>query len=582
MLHVLTDREWSRGRDMLSVATAALDGGATIIQLRDKTASTRVLIEEGLALRALTRERGALLIVNDRVDVALAIEADGVHVGQDDMPAALARRLLGPHRILGVSAATMEEAEVAVAGGADYLGVGPIFPTRGKADAGPATGVQLLTELARRYATPLVAIGGITAENTPAVVRAGAAGVAVITAVVNAEDITAASRQLRMAVESVPRFARPSINRGSTLTTRPSINQGSILTTRPSINRESTLTKIAELGEFGLIARLTAGLPPSPDVITGVGDDAAILDIGSNDVLVATCDVQVEDTHFRLRGITPHDIGRRALAVNLSDIAAMGARPRFALISLLVPPTLDVAVLDGIYAGLREEAAQFDVALVGGNIARNAERLIIDITLLGTGTRNKLLRRDTAKAGEAVMVTGSLGSAAAGLLVLEDEQLAAKVAPENLVGVLAAQRTPTPRVAAGQWLAQHAVTTGIDVSDGLAADISHICEASGVGVQIEAESLPIQPETASVAALAGQDPQNLALFGGEDYELLFTVSTDRAHALARELFDATGVKATAIGTICMGSAITLFREGKPSPLLSTGWDHLRLNNEMQG
>ena len=554
LLHVLTDREWSRGRDMLSVATAALDGGATIIQLRDKTASTRVLIEEGLALRALTRERGALLIVNDRVDVALAVEADGVHVGQDDMPAALARRLLGPHRILGVSAATMEEAEVAVAGGADYLGVGPVFPSRGKADAGPATGVQLLTELARRYATPLVAIGGITAENTPAVVRAGAAGVAVITAVVNAEDITAASRQLRMAVESVPRFARPSINRGS------------------------TLTKIAELGEFGLIARLTAGLPPSPDVIAGVGDDAAILDIGSNDVLVATCDVQVEDTHFRLRGITPHDIGRRALAVNLSDIAAMGARPRFALISLLVPPTLDVAVLDGIYAGLREEAAQFDVALVGGNIARNAERLIIDITLLGTGTRNRLLRRNSAKPGDMVMVTGSLGSAAAGLLVLEDEQLAAKVAPENLVGVLAAQRTPAPRVAAGQWLAQHAVTTGIDVSDGLAADISHICEASGVGVQIEAESLPIQPETATVAALAGQDPQNLALFGGEDYELLFTVPTDRAHALARELFDATGVKATAIGTICMGSAITLFREGKPSPLPSTGWDHLRLSH----
>ena len=164
------------------------------------------------------------------------------------------------------------------------------------------------------------------------------------------------------------------------------------------------------------------------------------------------------------------------------------------------------------------------------------------------------------------------------MLVLEDEQLAAKVAPENLVGVLAAQRTPTPRVAAGQWLAQHAVTTGIDVSDGLAADISHICEASGVGVKIEAESLPIQPETATVAALAGQDPQDLALFGGEDYELLFTVSTDRAHALARELFDATGVKATAIGTICMGSAITLFREGKPSPLPSTGWDHLRLSH----
>src|SRR5438876_2633793 len=335
---------------------------------------------------------------------------------------------------------------------------------------------------------------------------------------------------------------------------------------------------IAELGEFGLIARITAGLPRYADVIVGVGDDAAVLDIGCDELLVATCDAQVEDTHFRLRNTNPHDIERRALAVNLSDIAAMGARPRFALISLLVPPTLDVAVLDGIYAGLREEAAQFDVALVGGNIARNAERLIIDITLLGTGMRNRLLRRDSAKPGEVVMVTGSLGSAAAGLLVSEDEQLAAKIAPESLVGVLAAQRTPTPRVAAGQWLAQHGVTTGIDVSDGLAADISHICEASSVGVQIEAEALPIQPEVARIAALAGREPQDLALFGGEDYELVFTVPAGHAEMLVRELFVATGVSATAIGTICMGSAITLFREGKPSPLPSTGWDHLRLSH----
>jgi thiamine-phosphate pyrophosphorylase len=201
LLHVLTDRDWSRGRDLLTVATAALDGGATIIQLRDKIASTRVLIEEGRALRALTRERGVLLIVNDRLDVALAVEADGAHVGQDDMPAGLARRLLGPERILGVSAATRQEAEEAVAGGADYLGVGPIYPSRGKADAGPATGVELLTELAEQYAIPLVAIGGITAANAAEVMRAGASGVAVITAVVHAPDIVAAARQLRTAVE---------------------------------------------------------------------------------------------------------------------------------------------------------------------------------------------------------------------------------------------------------------------------------------------------------------------------------------------------------------------------------------------
>lgn len=202
LLHVLTDRDWSRGRDFLTVATAALDGGATIIQLRDKTASTRLLIEEGLALRTLTRERGALLIVNDRLDVALAVEADGAHVGQEDMPVALARRLLGSERMLGVSAATRQEAEEAMAGGADYLGVGPIYPSQGKVDAGPATGVELLTLLSEQYTIPLVAIGGITAANAAEVMQAGASGVAVITAVVHAEDIVAATRHLRMAVET--------------------------------------------------------------------------------------------------------------------------------------------------------------------------------------------------------------------------------------------------------------------------------------------------------------------------------------------------------------------------------------------
>ncbi len=205
LLHVLTDREWSRGRDMMTVATAALDGGATVIQLRDKHASTRTLIEEGLALRALTRERGAFLIVNDRVDVALAVGADGAHVGQQDLPAAMARRLLGPGRILGVSAATVQEAREAVAAGADYLGVGPIFATATKADAGPATGTRLLTECAREFTLPLIAIGGITVENAAQVIQAGATGIAVITAVVHAEDITGAARQLRHVVETTLR-----------------------------------------------------------------------------------------------------------------------------------------------------------------------------------------------------------------------------------------------------------------------------------------------------------------------------------------------------------------------------------------
>jgi len=200
-LHVLTDRASSHGRDTLTVATAALGGGATVIQLRDKKANTHTLVEEGLALRALTRERGALLIVNDRIDVALAIEADGAHVGQDDdMPIALARKLLGPDRILGVSAGNLQEARVAITSSADYLGVGPIYATNTKTDAGQPIGLPLLTELANRYNTPLIAIGGIKADNAATTLRAGATGIAVITAVVSTENIAIATHTLRMSM----------------------------------------------------------------------------------------------------------------------------------------------------------------------------------------------------------------------------------------------------------------------------------------------------------------------------------------------------------------------------------------------
>lgn len=202
-LHVLTASEWSRGRDTVSVAKAALEGGATVIQLRDKQASTRRLVEEGLALRRLTREHGALLIVNDRIDVALAVEADGAHLGQDDdMPVHLARQLLGPARILGVSAGNPAEANVAITASADYISVGAIYATRAKSDAGEPIGTHFLSELAARTGIPLIAIGGITVENVTPIIQAGAIGVAVITAVVSADDITAATRALLHAIQS--------------------------------------------------------------------------------------------------------------------------------------------------------------------------------------------------------------------------------------------------------------------------------------------------------------------------------------------------------------------------------------------
>jgi len=200
-VYLVTDTRLARGRDLREVVSAALAGGVTAVQLREKDASTLAQVELGRALRQLTREAGALLIVNDRVDVAVAIEADGVHLGQDDLPVAVARRLLGPEAIVGGSAGNAEELARSLATGVDYLGVGPIYVTASKADAGAAIGPAGLAAIRAATDLPIVGIGGVTAENLAPVMRAGADGVAVISAIVSADDARAAARDIRNAVE---------------------------------------------------------------------------------------------------------------------------------------------------------------------------------------------------------------------------------------------------------------------------------------------------------------------------------------------------------------------------------------------
>ncbi len=201
-VYVITDAPHSLGRSHREIALAAIRGGATAVQLRMKDTPVREIVETAREILPLCRAAGVTLVVNDRVDVALAVEADGVHVGQDDLPAAAARALLGTTPFLGVSAATVEEAVAAWRDGADYLGVGSIYPTGTKADAGEAVGVERLQALRRAVPIPLVGIGGITAENAADVIRAGAAGVAVVAAVARAPDMVAATRRLREVVDA--------------------------------------------------------------------------------------------------------------------------------------------------------------------------------------------------------------------------------------------------------------------------------------------------------------------------------------------------------------------------------------------
>lgn len=335
--------------------------------------------------------------------------------------------------------------------------------------------------------------------------------------------------------------------------------------------------RLAGMGEFELIARLTQQLNTRPDVALGVGDDAALLALDPGDLLVATCDAQVEGRHFVRDLATPEEIGRKALAVNLSDIAAMGARPRWALISLLLPPALDVAVLDGIYTGLRALAERYDVAVVGGNVSATGGPLTIDITLLGTVARTQALRRDGGRPGDAILVTGSLGAAAAGLLALITEPGGAAVPETALAEARRALVDPTPRVREGEALAAAGVVTAMmDVSDGLASDMRHLCDRSDVGAELDTATVPIAPASGIIASAYGRNRLALALHGGEDYELLFTVppaSVTRATDAVR----AAGGVASVIGRLTEpGDGLRLrLPDGTTRPLDPGGWDHLR-------
>ncbi len=200
-LYLVTDRPLSRGRPIEEIVSSAIAGGVTTVQLREKDTPTGEFLDLALRVRTITRESGVTFIVNDRIDIALASDADGIHVGQDDMPADVARRLIGPDRILGVTAADAEEARTAIAAGADYIGCNAVFATPTKTDTGTPLGIAGLEELVRSIDVPVVAIGGINTTNAAEVLATGAAGIAVVSAIVSADDPEEAARELKRFTE---------------------------------------------------------------------------------------------------------------------------------------------------------------------------------------------------------------------------------------------------------------------------------------------------------------------------------------------------------------------------------------------
>ena len=310
-------------------------------------------------------------------------------------------------------------------------------------------------------------------------------------------------------------------------------------------------------------------------MVVGPGDDAAAIEPVRGALDVLTTDAQVEGVHFDRRFVPPDAIGHRALAVNLSDLAAMGARPRAALLSMALPSSLDVAEFDRMIDGLLALATRYGVALVGGNITRTPGPIVLNVTATGTVHRRKVLTRTGARAGDDVYVTGTLGDAAVGLLQLQQAQDDSGRGGEIETASAARYLRPDPRVRAGLLLARNrAATSCMDLSDGLADGVRQIAQASSVGITVEAAAIPMQAQSREWLSRRGRNPVDVALRGGDDFELMFTAGSrhgGRLRAVRRLLGD---LPITRIGVVTRNPRL-IVKEEHGERDLPEGYEHFR-------
>jgi thiamine-monophosphate kinase len=329
-------------------------------------------------------------------------------------------------------------------------------------------------------------------------------------------------------------------------------------------------------GEHARIRRILDRLPPAPaSLVVGPGDDAAVWEAPRGSLQVLTTDALVEGIHFDRRLASPADIGYKALAVNVSDVAAMGGAPHVALLSLALPDDITPDVLDGLVDGLLAMAAEAGVALAGGNITRTPGPLLLDVTVVGSVKPRKVLRRAGAQPGDFIYVTGELGAAAAGLGWLREAADPSADPPDaDMAACVGRYRRPSPRTRIGTLLGRNrAASACMDLSDGLGDAVRQVSEASGTGALLDAAALPIHAGARSWFTSRGEDPLAAAA-ASDDYELLFTVPRRRLGRLRHVTREARGIPLTRIGEVTRDRSAEI-RDGERRFSLPSGFEHFR-------
>jgi thiamine-monophosphate kinase len=336
--------------------------------------------------------------------------------------------------------------------------------------------------------------------------------------------------------------------------------------------------------EFALIQSLEGRFARrAPGLVQGIGDDAAVIETSTQAWWHLTTDLLVEGIHFDMKAATPESVGYRAAMANLSDVAAMGAVPRYLLISLAIPKTVKRSHIHELYRGLMKACRLYDVALIGGDTSSSKAGLFLSITLVGTTSGRRALFRHGAKVGDYLYVSGTLGDSLAGLKLSMSRTTSRPLGKRKSESsrshrqfLLRRHSHPTARVAEGRWLNDRRLASAaIDLSDGLSGDLRHLCEESRVGAEVQLDKIPISPACRAYAQSIGVSPTRLALTGGEDYELLFTVSPHDCEKVERQA-RTRGYRMTRIGTIRpQRFGIQMTSHGRTQPMPATSYEHFR-------
>jgi thiamine-monophosphate kinase len=330
--------------------------------------------------------------------------------------------------------------------------------------------------------------------------------------------------------------------------------------------------KLKDIGEFGFIERIKGGcLIRNENVIIGIGDDSCVFRTSAEVASLLTTDMLVEQIHFLLEAIPPYQLGRKSLAVNMSDIAAMGGTPKEAVLSVAIPDTVDLEYLDALYDGMKAMAKEFEVNLLGGDTTSSPGPLIINIALVGEAQKEEVLYRSTAKVGDVVFLTGPVGSAAAGLDIILKGRGA-----DEWEELIEAHHNPYPQIKTGRIIASMKVANSlIDVSDGIAADLGHICTESKLGAIIKEKMIPTTEQLRAYCEEFREDSRHLSLHVGEDYVLLGTVPLESAARL-QEALESNDCQFYSIGKTVAEAGLRLEgRDGSVEVIGANGWDHFR-------